>query len=92
MPSLRYLNSVLTVIALLLTINLYTLWTVNPAGSILAPETSVQAADSGVVDARVQRKEMIDQLKQLNSGLSAVQQTLTSGKLRVQVETKAGSE
>ncbi|MCC6682733.1 MAG: hypothetical protein IT445_17670 [Phycisphaeraceae bacterium] len=85
MRRLRYLNSVLTVIAVLLTINLYTMWTVTPAGSAMAP-TSSYAADSGVVDARVQRKEMIDLLKQINSEISAMHSTLSSGKVRVTVE------
>ncbi len=86
MLRLRYLNSVLTVIAVLLTINLYTLWTVTPGGAALSPSPSM-AAEGGVVDARVQRKDMIDQLKQLNSELSAMHRTLSSGNVRVQVET-----
>lgn len=77
MRSLRYLNTVLTVIAILLTLNLYTLWTATPGGALLDHAQVAEA--QGVSNAGAQRKEMVDLLKQINTHLSDVKSTLKSG-------------
>ncbi|MBI1335685.1 MAG: hypothetical protein GC164_01835 [Phycisphaera sp.] len=82
MRSLRYLNSVLTVIAVLLTLNLYTLWTTSPASI----ETVPTAQAAGLPDGGAQRKEMIDQLKLLNQKFDQLTQLLKSGEARVRIE------
>lgn len=92
MPSLRYLNSVLTIIAVLLTLNVYALWTAAPAGSALAPAETYAAENQGIPNAGQQRLEMINQLKQANAELSVLHRTLTSGQVRVQVEGNESSD
>lgn len=83
MHSLRYLNTVLTILALLLTLNLWTAWTDSAGGHALSLTRPAEA--QGIVNAGAQRKEMIDLLKKLNVSLSELDKKLTSGKLKVQV-------
>lgn len=83
MRSLRYLNTILTILALLLTLNLWTAWTSTPGGQMLSLADRSEA--QGIPDAGGQRREMIDLLKQLNVSLEQVQTTLKSGDLRVVV-------
>lgn len=78
MRQLRYLNAVLTVIAVLLTMNLYVAWSVSPGVA-----TGAHAAESGLVNAGAQRKEMIDLLKQLNVSMDEMKTALTDGSIRV---------
>lgn len=80
MRSLRYLNSILTVIAVLLTLNLYVAWNTTPAGVAVsfAEEAHAQEA-GGISNAGAQRKEMIDLLKQLNVNVVGVKKTLDGG-------------
>ncbi len=87
MKSLRYLNTVLTVIAVLLTVNVWTLWTVTPGGNALSVATEAQAA--GLVNAGQQRKEMIEVLRKINADTGEVKSMLSSGSARVRLE--AGS-
>jgi len=82
MPSLRYLNTILTVIALLLTLNLWTAWTSTPGGQALSV---AQTAEAGIANAGAQRLEMIGLLKKLNKHVADLDATLTSGKVRVKV-------
>ncbi len=68
MRSLRYLNTVLILIAILLTLHLWTLWN-GPIGMAMSPVTTAQAAPRalGIPNAAEQRHEMVDLLKRLNS-------------------------
>jgi len=85
MPSLRYLNSLLTVIAVLLTLNVYALWTAAPVG-VSASSEAYANDPPGMPNAGKQRKDMIDELKRVNTGLDSLQAALMSGKVKVQVE------
>ena len=84
MPSLRYLNTVLTVIALLLTLNLWTAWTTTAGGQALSVAQPAEAA----INPQAQRHEMIGLLKKLNTNVGELNATLTSGKVRVKVEAE----
>jgi len=77
MPQIRYLNVVLTLIAVLLSANLVTLW------SLHGPETTqVQAQAFPQTD-----QKMLEELKKMNDKLASVESTLTSGKMRVIVDS-----
>ena len=84
MQSLRYLNCVLTILAVLLTLSLWTAWTTTPAGEVLSIAEPAHA--QGVANAGAQRKEMIDQLNQLNLKMTELKATLTDGSVRVRVD------
>lgn len=81
MRSLRYLNTMLTIIAVLLTMQVYALL-VGPGGPEVAPSAQAQ----GIPDAGAQRKEMIDQLKQLNAKTDQLLSLFKSGQARVKLE------
>ena len=93
MKSLSYCNRVLTVIAVLLTLNLYLQLTDSPAGSAVAPATQAHAAqrapDRGVGNAA---QATLDELRQINAGLAALNGTLTDGTVRVKVDSMPASE
>ncbi|MEX0777597.1 MAG: hypothetical protein WD042_17975 [Phycisphaeraceae bacterium] len=86
MRMLKYLNTVLTLIALLLTLNLWTLWTAAP----LATVSDAQAA--GLPDAGAQRQELIDQLKSLNKKVDETNGLFKSGQARVKLENAGGDD
>lgn len=79
MQSIRYLNGILTVLALLLGLHVWTLWTTG------APVQPPAAHAQGIPDSGAQRQEIIDQLKLLNSKTAKLQELMVSGKVRVQV-------
>jgi len=87
MRSLRYLNTVLTVIAVLLTVNVWTLWTVTPGGDSLSVAT--QARADGIVNSGQQRKQIIDAIKRVNADTSELKAMFKNGSARVRLE--AGS-
>lgn len=76
MSSLKYLNTVLTVLAVLLGLQLWTSWTADTPASN-------PAWAQGIPDEGAQRKQMIDELKLLNVRTAQVHKLLASGKLRV---------
>jgi hypothetical protein len=87
MASLKYLNTMLTVVAVLLAVHLWTWWS-SPAGDRLT--TFLPAAQAGepvgIPDSGAQRVQMINELKQMNKKLDALTDLLRSGKARVRVE------
>lgn len=83
MGSLKYLNGVLTIIAVLLTLNLWTTWSTTPAGKSLSIASPAQAM--GFANPDAQRQQMIGLLKKLNVQLADVKKTLTNGSIHVQV-------
>jgi len=91
MRNLRYLNTVLTLIAVLLTLNLWTVWTAGPAPALdfASDAQAATAADPmiGNENAADRQKQMIDQLKTLNDKVDVLDATLTSGKVRVTVDS-----
>lgn len=89
MKTLRYLNSVLTVIAVLLTLNLYVQLTApagSPAVSFATPAHAAEAK-RGVGSQAARQNDMIKAIKQLSKSAEMINVTLTSGTpLRVNVE------
>ncbi len=87
MRSLRYLNTVLTVIAVLLTVNVWTMWTATPGGDALSVATEARA--SGIANAGAQRKQIVDAVKQVQTEVGEVKAMFKDGTARVRLE--AGS-
>ena len=86
MTNTKYLNAVLTVIALLLALNLWV--GVNPSPSASGnPEG--QAIAQGRVDAGQQRAEMIKELQGVKSTVEAMSKKLSDGSIKVKVEGDA---
>jgi len=81
MRSLRYLNTILTVLAVLLTVQVWTLW--NAPGSL---DRASEARPEGIPDAGAQRQAIIDQLKLVNVKLADMASLLRSGELKVKVD------
>jgi hypothetical protein len=85
---MRYLNTILTILALLLALQLWTTWT-GTASPPLSLVAQAQAQD-GIPNAGAQRKQMIDLLKEQNVKIEKLSQLLESGRVRVRLE--AGEE
>ena len=80
MRTLGYTNVVLTVLAILLSLQLWMVWLNSPVGM---PSTAQAAV---MLDAGAQREEMIGQLKQVNKKVEELSGLLKSGQVRVKVE------
>lgn len=81
MKQTRYLNCILTVIAILLSA---VLW-VNLAGHpLLVQDATAQTLPGGIPDAGKQRKEIVDALKSLSRDVQKTNQLL-EGELRTRV-------
>lgn len=87
MTNTKYLNAVLTVLALLLALNVWV--NVSTAPSI---GLGNQALAQGRVDAGQQRAEMITQLKELKSSVASLSKQLSDGSITVQVEGNADND
>jgi len=88
MKPITYLNGILTVLAVLLTLNLWTQWHAGP-GAAQLPGLAQQAHARDVpapASGGAQRKVMIDELKRIKGDTQQISQLLSSGKLRVLVE------
>jgi hypothetical protein len=79
MSNLRYLNTILTVLAVLLAAQLWTTWT---GGASMSSE----ARAAGIPDQGAQNQQMIDLLKLLNGKTEEIKGILASGKLHVVTE------
>ena len=90
MRSIRYLNTILTVLALLLSLQLWTTWAGGPAPAMVldaqAARRSSRTAADGIPNAGSQRKQMIDLLKKQTQKTEELVNLLKSGKVRVKVE------
>ena len=84
MRSLRYLNGILTIIAILLTLNLYGAWNTTPGGQMLGGVQEAQA--QGIANAGAQRQVMVDLLKKISVQLVDLQKTMTDGSMRARIE------
>ncbi len=85
MPSLRYLNSVLTLLAVLLSLNLWTTWTMTPASEVVS--TSQEAHAQGIPNAGAQRKAILDEVTAVKQAVTDLKTTLTNGSVRVKVDS-----
>jgi len=92
MRSLRYLNTVLTVIAILLTAHLWALWTIPvPTGSQEAVlDLAAPAHAAGLPNSGMQRKQTNDLLKQLIQKTEELSGLFKNGRARIRIE-QAGS-
>jgi len=79
MKSLKYLNSILTVLAVLLALQLWTTWNAAPV------DLASSAHAQGIPDEGAQRKQIIDELKLVNKKVDELKGLLVSGKVRVTV-------
>ena len=86
MKSLRYLNTMLTVLAVLLAVQIWTTWTGGPS-EVLSWTAPAQAG--GIPDAGSQRKQMVDELRQISGKLDTLTDLFRSGKARVRLEGAA---
>lgn len=78
MISLRYLNTVLTILAVLLAAQLYTSWTA-------APSFTPEARADGIVDLGAVNVEMLGQLKSINAKVDQLSTMFATGKARVSI-------
>ena len=81
MPKLRYLNTVLTIIAILLTLNLWTLWASSSAVDVATP-----AHAQGLTNAGAQRAAMVNAMKENTKKMDQLISLMKSGQVRVRVE------
>lgn len=88
MKSLKYLNTILTVIAVLLTVNVWTLWSVTPGGEAFSVATEARA--DGIANGGAQRKQIIDAVNQVRSEVGELKSMFKNGSARVRLE--AGSQ
>lgn len=89
MTDSKYLNAVLTTIAVLLALNLWV--GVNHAPGV-APSSDSQAIAQGRVDAGQQRAEMIKELKGVKSTVESMSKKLSDGSITVKVEGGADKD
>ena len=82
MRSLRYLNVMLTAVAILLALQLWTAWTAGGSSAILGP---AEAQAVGITNPGAQRNEIIDLLKKQNQLTGQVVDLLKSGNVKVRV-------
>jgi hypothetical protein len=85
MKSLRYLNVVLTLIAVLLTMNLWVQYAQSPVG-IATP--ALAAAEEGLANPAAQRNEIIALLKKQVAATENLHALLKSGTLKVKVDAE----
>lgn len=83
MNASRYLNTVLTAIALLLALNLWVGAHQLPAAAALDPATDALA--QGRTDSGQQRAAMIAALNQLNTKVDSMSKKLSDGSIKVTV-------
>jgi len=87
MKPMTYLNGILTVLAVLLTLNLWTQWNTGVADQTLPSMTAqAHAAVPAPASGSVQRQKIIEELRSIKTDTNKLNQLLASGKLRVLVE------
>ncbi len=87
MTTLRYLNTVLTVIAVLLTLNVYVQLTGSPAGAAVATIQEAQAADKPARGVGNSPTAQLEELREINNNLNRLAGKLTDGSMRVKVDS-----
>lgn len=92
MKTLRYLNTVLTVIAILLTLNVYVQLTGTSAGASVSTIQEAHAADKPARGVGSSAQAQLDQLKAINENLSRLSGKLTDGSMRVKVDSMPAIE
>ncbi|MEM9753498.1 MAG: hypothetical protein AAF916_08945 [Planctomycetota bacterium] len=77
MRSLRYLNGILTVLAVLLAVNTWVLIAGTPAGTLLSPANEAHA--QGVGGNAERQAQIVAELKSLNSAVKGLESKLNAG-------------
>jgi len=83
MKQTTYLNTILTVLAILLAANLWMGVQTTQGGALFSSASEAHAAGDGIPNAGSQRKAIVDELRKLNGKTDAISNLLTSGKVRV---------
>ncbi|MFN3168525.1 MAG: hypothetical protein ACE37H_15805 [Phycisphaeraceae bacterium] len=90
MNNSKYLNAVLTAIALLLGLNLWVGAHQSPAAAAMDP--AGEALAQGKTTAGEQRSQMIAELKALGTKVDAMSKKLGDGSVKVTVQGDAGKD
>lgn len=85
MNNMKYLNTVLTVLAVLLALNLWVGVQPSPSNQL---GLESQAIAQGTVNAGQQRTEMIKELQGIKSTVESMSKKLTDGSIKVKVEAE----
>lgn len=85
MRTLRYLNVVLTVIAVLLALQLWTLWSGQAVQGPAQVAFAAPPSPGGIPNPGAQRQEQVNLLKQLNVQMGQLITLFRSGDARVRV-------
>lgn len=87
MATLRYTNALLTAVAMLLALHLWTMWATpdHGGGVAMAPNANIAYA-SGLPNAGQQRKQMVDLLKKIAAQSDDLVDLFASGRARVRME------
>lgn len=88
MRALRYTNVLLTLIAVLLGLHLWTWWS-SGAGPGTAAWAAPEPAPSGILNASAQRKEAVDLLKLQNRKLDELVTLFKTGQAKVIVDDRS---
>lgn len=91
MASLRYLNFVLTVIAVLLGMHLWTSWSVPTAAPAYAAPQEAPSG-GGIPNAGAQRQQQVDMLKRLSQQTDELIGLFRSGQARVRVDAPRAAQ
>jgi len=83
--SIRYLNSVLTVIAVLMMLGLWTRWAGGTNPQDLAMIQSANAA--GIPNAGNQRQQIVNEIKRLSTQVENLSDLFRSGQARVRLNS-----
>lgn len=83
MQSVKYLNVILTTIAILLALQLWTSWSGPSLDQSMSWTTPAHAA--GIPNAGHQRQQIVNQLKDMSVKLDQLNDQFRSGKARVRI-------
>ena len=84
MNPLRYLNSVLTVLAILLALQLWTTWSGVVTEESLSMATPAYA--QGIANAGQQRQQMVEELRKVSREVQRLSSLFESGRARVRID------
>ncbi|MEM8737221.1 MAG: hypothetical protein AAGG38_01920 [Planctomycetota bacterium] len=89
MKSLRYLNSVLTVLAILLTLNVYLQLAGTSAGAAVSTVNVAHAKDrpKGVGSTAAREQAQLEELRNISRTMTQLNTALTNGSIRVKVDS-----
>ncbi len=92
MRSIRYLNVILTVLAVLLAGQLWTAWVATPGTPVLAASAQAAPPSGGIPDSGAQLQQIIDLLKRQTQQTEDLMTLLRSGQVRVQVDAPKNAD